>query len=84
MRVEFRVFYRFHEILGFCAFLGSRKVLRFLGFREFCGFLRFITSSELAEVGHVSSMLMYVIHFLKKFRLILKFERKNNILLICL
>jgi hypothetical protein len=85
MRVEFRVFYGFHEILGFCAFFGFREVLgffEFLGFREFRGlreFLGFITSSELMELGHVSSVLIYVVNFLKKFRLILRFERKNNI-----
>jgi hypothetical protein len=71
MRVEFRVFYGFHEILGFCAFFGFREVLRF---REFLGF---ITSSELTELGHVSSVLIYVLSFLKKFRLILKFEKKK-------
>jgi hypothetical protein len=96
MRVEFRVFYEFHEILGFCAFFGYHEVLGFfeflgsrgfLGFCELCGFrefLRFITSSELTELGHVSSVLIYVVNFLKKFRLILKFERKNNIRLICI
>jgi hypothetical protein len=82
MRVDFRVFYGFYEILGFCAFFGFREVLgffEFLGFREFrgfCEFCRFITSSELTELGHVSSVLIYVVNFLKKFRLILKFEKK--------
>ncbi len=88
MRVDFRVFYGFYEILGFCAFFGFREVLgffEFLGFREFrgfcelCGFrefLGFITSSELTELGHVSSVLIHVVNFLKKFRLIYKFEEK--------
>jgi hypothetical protein len=90
MRVSFRVFYGFHEILGFCAFIGFREVLgffEFLGFCELCGFrefLGFITSSELTELGHVSTVLIYVVNFLKKFRLLLKFERKNNIRLICI
>ncbi len=65
-------------ILGFREF---RWFCEFCGFREFVGF---ITSSELTELGHVSSVLIYVVNFLKKFRLILKFERKNNIRLICI
>ncbi len=78
MRVEFHVSYGFHKILGFCVFFGFREVL---GFR---GFLGFITSSELTELAHVSSVLIYVVNFLKKFRLISKFERKNNIRFICI
>ncbi len=70
--MEFRVFYGFHEIRGFCAFFG------------FCEFLGFITSSELTGLVHVSSVLIYVVNFLKKIRLILKLERKNNIRLICI
>ncbi len=84
MRVECRVFYGFYEILGFCAFFGFREVLGFFEFRGFREFLGFITSSELTELGHVSSVLIHIVNFLKKFRLILKFERKNNIRLICI
>jgi hypothetical protein len=87
MRVEFRVFYGFHEILGFCAFcefLGFCGFLRFLGFCELCEFLGFIKSSGVTELGHVSSVLIYVVNFLKMLRLIIKFERKNNIRLICI
>ncbi len=62
----------FLGLLGFCQLCG------------FCQFLGFITSSELTELGHVSSVLIYVVNFLKKFRLILKFERKNNNRLICI
>ncbi len=90
MRVEFRVFYGFHEILGCCAFFGFREALGFFEFRgfcEFCGFYEFLVfmkSSELMDLGHLSSVLLYVLNFFKKFCLILKFERKNNIRLICI
>ncbi len=67
------MFYGFHEILGFCAFF---EFYEDLGFRGFCEFLGFITSSELTELGHVSSVLIHVVNFLKKFRLIYKFEEK--------
>jgi len=79
MRVEFRVFYGYDEILGFCAFFGFREILGFFEFRGFrgscqfvgfCEFLGFITSSELTELDYVSSVLIYVVTFLKKFRLI--------------
>jgi hypothetical protein len=76
MRVQFRVFYGFHKILGFCAFFGFREFrgfcgfLRFLEFCDLCGsreFLGLITSSELTELDHVSFVLIYVVNFSKSF-----------------